>query len=452
MNKHVFLLFLFFLLVACENREFQVANQQDVKETNAKLRQRLSEISNRYKIVSYNSVVRKTPLDERSHQSMTTTSANVQVAKSDMEGFAIGGGIGAILGGAGGTIGGAIVGAHYAFVGAGLGAVVGAAIGTFSGGVLFGIPYAVVWSIDKAKSMEEDVTTIAQYPYSLDVYNPINDFSNCRVLFSEDISYSNVGMFHNYIISSLYNTSGTSLFEISKQDIISYIFNNVFCANEGSDDSYLSVYECVQHRIEDDFSEYLSSVDTYSCMNDEIIQLYFDNLEEIQEDRWLAYTQDFMRVIDEELSFTENERVLQINGCLSTFMYSKYLWNTNAPNVQCGTYLVFNVEHENWSFVMWNDNIFDRCQMMELQGEENLIFVPQIEEGVLRSLFLYDELTLSNVTLSECGQFYEDGNEIYLSISEDIQVALSDTSFVTLPNGTHQFQRFDKGYFLVFNN
>ena len=383
-------------------------------------------------------------------------SRDEKVSKADAEGFAIGGGIGGVLGGAVGTLVGAAVGSLTGPEAVPIGAVIGGAAGALTAGVIAGTIYAVIWSKEKAKSIQEEQqngsnggTMVSYNPNDLDCNNPINNLLQDFLLFNDSIAYSNIGFIHNYVISSSYDAYGSLLFDVSIQSIVDYTFDNIIAPAEGMESQFFMLRDLVYDNIENDYTNYADMDRTDIESNyDEVVSFYFENIPSIPESRWRAYTEDYMRIVDEELSLCDSNRVMLINGCLSTFIYSKYLWNFNAGNICSGKYIFFYPAEGEWVWVEDSD-IYSQYISLLTNEIPCLIFVPKVENGILKSMTLYDELSLLDY-VPETSQLYLDDGYLYLTLSGDEDVS-SLNSPLFIPSGTFEFQRFDKGYFIAIN-
>ena len=452
------LLLLFLFFASCKNSD-PITPQSKTELSgfeDTEFYLRLSNLSTRYVKLEPKQSPCRIQVNEFYEPGEFGESRDEKVNKADAEGFAIGGGIGGVLGGAVGTLVGAAVGLFTGPQSVPTGALIGGAAGTLTAGVIAGTIYAVIWSKEKAKSIEEEQqegsnggTMIAYNPNDLNSNNPINNFSQGPILFNDSIAYANIGFVHNYIISSSYNEFSTSLFDISESGILDYIFQNIIFPYEGMESEFFMLHDYIYDNIENDYANYVDMERPDIESNyDEVVSFYFENIPSIPESRWRAYTEDYMRIVDEELSLCDSNRVMLINGCLSTFIYSKYLWNFNAANISSGRYIFFYPEQELWLWVEDSD-IYSQYISFLTNEIPCLIFVPQFEDGVLKSMTLYDELSLLDYA-NETSQLYLDEGNLYLSLLEDVSVASSPFPLF-VPGGTFEFRRFNKGYFIVIN-
>lgn len=415
---------------ACNNEVSQKCISPEQREL--QMHQRLSSLKYKYGDITINGkkTIRRVKTENDDEENPNhTREEKVQIAKEDMEGFAIGGGLGL---GFGAAVGSVVPG-------------IGNGFGALCGGLIGGIVYAVVWSIDAANELQGDGTCSITRLYYIDSSNPIYSFSQPMELFDSSIECSNVGWMHNYIISSLHNDGQDSLLTLSHEEIIDYIFTTALSPIIGYENEYYALYEEIQDNIDNDYSTF--NISDY----DATIQLYFEDLHYISERFWHEYTEDFMQIVDDELSGYDDTRVMVINGCLSTFYYSRCLWNLNVPDVYSGTYLLFDVLQGEWEYIT-TEHIIEYYSAMLASGDilNKLIFVPRISNGVLTSLFLYDEI--STLEYLPDNSYVTDVLEsISMTLPNEYIIDTGNSQNLIFPSGIYPFQRFDEGYLIAID-
>lgn len=437
MKKILYCLAIIPFLLACQSNDVQYEKKNKMRmHSSDVLYDRLNELSETYANNNPNPSYNTDQINEL--DPTRENNFSISIAKEDMTGYAIGAGVGGLIGGAAGGAGGWLLGNAP-------GAVLGGALGTLFGAVVSAIPYSLVWSIAAIQMSIDEPLEPEDLVYSIDYDNPIRDFSTGSVFFDSNISYANVGYLHNYVISEMYN-SRCSLFTMSQPDIVAYLFENVFEATSGHEDEYAQLYDRIYTNIESDYADAHGSnvLQEY----DEYIDMYFDCLDRISECAWFNFTEDYMRIVDEELNGNDEERLMLINGSISTFFYSKSLWNTYAPSINSGTYIVFNIENGSWE-LLETDAICELYTHMLSAGNNILVFVPRIVNNELTALFLYDSISdllypqsFSNVIISD--------DSVTITSSVESLIEIGDSTNIVLPIDTYSFQRIENGYVLIF--
>ena len=348
----------------------------------------------------------------------------LEVAKEDMEGFAIGGGIGIALGGIIGSVGGV----PLAAIGAGAGALIG------------GIPYAVVWSIVAAKEKKENPNENIS---SLDDIIKIrHDFSmidyRCKEpLFSENIIGANVGFLHNYILSSLYHRNKDTFWDWSNEQII--------------DSTFVVLAEYYNSIQISDLSHLISNDLYYS--NEYIplhnyVELYFEYLNDVSESNWINFSEDFMNVINTQLS-DENE-IMLINGSISTFIYSYHLWNFNLPDIYVSDYICYR-NNGNFCHIRFNDSFRYNLECHIYSNNCKLHFIPVIKDSVISSLYIFDEISPIYYSLSYLPYIYKIDSTYYLTNDNYNIFVFDNNNQFYFPIGIYELKRFGGGY-IIFPN
>ena len=423
-------------LYACKNEQPIETLSNEQRETRLILR--VSSLKSKYtensdqigKVVNR---IRKSEGEGENNNSRTSREEKIRIAKEDMEGFAIGGGVWGAFGGAVGTI---------------INPGIGSAVGLLAGGAAGGIAYAVVWSINAANRPEEggngnnggcEIWRL----YSVDTNNPINNFSS-ELLFDNTIRYANTGWLHNYVLATLYDEDPDIFFNLSTEQIVDGMFSSALSPEIGCENDFWGLYNYIHGRIEYDYESAYADFDI--CGSDTIFQLYLDGLESIQETQWLSYTEDFMQIVDAELGDYDDQRTLLINGSLSTFMYSRMLWNLNIPKVADGVYIIYDPQYENWELITCND-IYELYNLFLSGGEYKMIFVPKISNGILKSLFIFNDLSMFDY-IADIPQINMENEELVIAVSSNISFSLPDGTSIMVPEGTYNGQRFDEGYFI----
>lgn len=357
-----------------------------------------------------------------------TDTEKLRVAKADSEGFAVGFAVGAVTGGAVGTL---------------VTPGVGTAIGTLSGGAAIGAAYAAIWSANEANTIRDERKEIMVLDdlYRLNTDNPINDLSNSSIIFDDSICGANIGFIHNAIILSLYFQDQDVFFSLSNEEIAYYVFEDYFRPYAGYEDEYYDMYMQVCNGIENDYHLNDDNVFVYP---DDIIEFYFEELQSIPSGSWTSYTEDFMRIVDQELE-DDNERIFLVNGTISTFIYSSFLWNLNIPSPYSGKYLMLDVTNGDWSGLL-TCNIEEQFQSM-LTDPRELIYVPVISNRNIIALFVFDEISTLDV-LPTNEYIILDGESMLLNVPQEISMNLGGQD-IFIPTGQYEFQRFNDGYFIA---
>lgn len=439
MKKILYCLVIIPFLLACQNSNepYDKTNQMRTYSNDA-LSNRLNELSETYVYNNPNQLLVSNTIDPNNLPISFYNKRKGMIAQEDMDGFAKGF---ETFGGIGGAIG------AIASIWAPLGSIVCGGIGTLAGGIPGGIAYAVVWSKNIAQQLRENPNSGTQIfwsdRYSLNIYEPIYDYSQSTILFDDDIKYANIGYLHNYAITSLNSTH--SLFDVSPSDIVSHVFENMFEASTGNELAYQQLYDVIYENIESDYENFNSS--STAMDYDECIGIYFDNLYRISETAWYSYTRDFMEIVDEELRYIDEDRLMLVNGSISTFYYSKCLWNLNAPNPYLGKYILFNTQNGAWQYVETND-VWQLYNMIAVESDA-LLFVPYITNGELKSLFLYDIFsTLNDIDGSQ--YLNQVGNDFSICIPSNLTLYMGSTEMI-LPEGTYPFLQIEDGYVVDIN-
>ena len=437
MKKMLFCMAFMPLFIACYNNEPQPQMNRINAHVpnNDALYDRLNELSETYAYNNPNPLFVLDTIDPNDPPISFYNKRKWMIAQQDMDGFAKGFETFGSIGGAIGAI---------ASIWAPLGIIACGGIGTLAGGIPGGIAYAVVWSKNIAQQLRENPNSGTQIfwsdRYSLNIYEPIYDYSQSIRLFDDDIKYANIGYLHNYAITTINNTH-SSLFDVSPTDIVNHVFENVFEASVGNEVAYQQLYDYSYAHIESDYENFNSS--STAMDYDECIGIYFDNLYRISETAWYSYTNDFMEIVDEELRYSDEDRLMLINGCLSTFYYSKCLWKLNAPNPYSGKYILFNTQNGTWQYVETND-VWQLYNTILASGDSLVLFVPYISNGELTSLFLYD-IFFSQNDIDGSQYLNQIDNILNLTIPSTLNLSIGSIE-TAIQEGTYSFQRIEDGF------
>lgn len=360
-----------------------------------------------------------------------TSEEKLRVAKADMEGFAMGAALGGAIGGAVGSIVPAA----------------GNGVGIFVGGAAAGAAYAAVWSKNEANAIKEEKEggqdAISDL-YLLDFNDPIVDFACSNLYFDSTIMYANVGFLHNVILSEFYCQDTMNFFCENDVEMVDFIFNNIYTPLHGCEVDHSFLYTEVSTNVSDDYLN--SSGNDISIDYDEMVQIYLGEIEHLPEYLWLSYTREFMQIIDEELRGIDEQRVLIINGCISTFLYSRCFWNTNIPSYCVGTCLIYNLQEGTWDTANL-ETINDLYLDFITNGTEFLILVPRYSNGQLESMFVFDDLSTID-KLQDVQYLIRSESDIYIYCPSDEDLDVPNANSTTIPAGTYILQRFDYGYFI----
>ena len=428
------------LLLACNNNEPQMNKIKAHVRNDDELYDRLNELSETYAYNNPNPLLVSDTINPNNLPISFYNKRNGLIAHEDARGYFIGNGIGGLIG-----FGiGALIGIYT-----GPGVFICAERGYTYGGIIGGVCYGAYKSIMYAQMLRENPNSGTQIfwsdKYLLNINEPIYDYSQSTTFFDDDIKYANIGYLHNYAITTINNTH-SSLFDVSPTDIVNHVFENVFEASEGNELAYQQLYDVIYENIESDYENYNSS--STAMEDDECIGIYFDNLYRISETAWYSYTRDFMKIVDEELRYNDEDRLMLINGCLSTFYYSKCLWKLNAPNPYSGKYILFNTQNGTWQYVETND-VWQLYNTILASGDSLVLFVPYISNGELTSLFLYD-IFFSQNDIDGSQYLNQIDNILNLTIPSTLNLSIGSIE-TAIQEGTYSFQRIEDGYVFDIN-
>lgn len=368
MKRNILQLGVFFLLVvllmSCSKCDVNIVNSSEVNEYDI-LSVKLDSLDNNYraKCIIMNSQKRASDEDETTLRKKE----KVGVAKADMEGFAIGAGVGGLFGG--------VVGAGW------LGSGIGAAI--------VGIPYSVVYSLSEYLNVtSEDSTSVSSVGI-----NPSDPIYENRYIpqFDSTISYSNVGCLHNYVIDKfIQQYDYADLMNMSYDDMLDCSINIL------RDSLLYNTEECdsIYSFARSEFSGINNSsvLDGYSPSDDNvygIILRYLETVMDIQEEDLLGYTSDFMSVVSQEL--TNLDEVFIVNASISVFYYSYILWKVEVSNNIPNIYIIAE-DNSYYLDVHCYEYLDDADYNSLLLTDDKLVFVPNFEDGVSTKLFLYNAM------------------------------------------------------------
>ena len=351
----------------------------------------------------------------------------VDIAKADMNGFAVGAGVGSIFGGFAGTI---VTG----------GSVVGAAVGGFIGAGIVGIPYSVVYSMSEylntTSGDSASVSSIESF-YKINFRDPIYEYQYTP-LFDNDILYSNVGCLHNYIVEKLVtNYTYDELIGMSQEDMLNYSITVL------RDSLLYNTEECdnIYSFVRDEFSgiNETSIFDGYSATDDNvygIILRYIESVMEISEDNLFGYTSEFMNLVDQEL--TNLDEIFLVNSSISIFYYSYNLWKLGISDKASNIYITADDYAEDLNVYCYEypneANYYNLLSMYD-----KLIFVPYFENGLSMRLFLFDAMEqLQNSSFN--GLFtIEDKNFLYLNSNFSITVECgAENGIICIDEGVYE--------------
>ena len=416
----LYVLFAAMLLCACSNDALQdVVVQNDTSE----LFCRLDSLTQHY-VKSRND---SRPLRRQSDDKEFTKEEKTKIAKADMEGFAIGAGL---------------IGSAGALVGAAAGGPIGAAIGGVSAGTVAGAAYAAVWSKNAANEILADRAEALAVDdiYKIDPFKPLIEDTIPGGWLDFDIKGANAGFLHNYALSRTYGTYSEDFFELG----VSETADNVLTTLEGElpdsiiEDARVLIYE----NIANDFNNLYGN--TSEAESDEIIQYYFNSLEEVADGNRFAFTEEFMRLVSEYCH--DEERIFFVNGCISVYNYSCHLWNLNVPDPIQNRYLCYDkIAH---SFVTLCSSSPDFIDYITAKETYSLIFVPKIRNNRIIALFAFDSQNVLNTVHNA----YVNGQDpIYFQTHGNPIVTFHDEDRTyDCPEGLYEFQRFREGYVVLF--
>lgn len=356
-----------------------------------------------------------------------------KIAKADMEGYAIGYGIGI------GT--GTLI--------ATVNAPAGFAIGITSAFALAEV-FSARWSSVAADEIRE--ATKAEITmedlYKLDPYHPINDFSTTIPWFDPSIPGASAGFLHNYSLSLLYKQHSEDFFELSAAQLSGDILDLLLQESYDDHETY-EIRTFAYNHLEQDLANWNSENSIIS--SEEVIQHYFQLLEEIPEENYIAFTGEYMQIVYQEIG--DEDRVILINGCLSTYVYSLHFWNLNVPYLYRTTYLCQNRQNRKFETVMCT-NPREVVLSWVTTGKFSIIAIPAIREERIVALFVFDELNpyfANNIINNRYVQIEENG--AYLNTIDNPAIIFEEERSkkqYACPKGRYEFQKFKEGYVVFF--
>lgn len=436
MKKIILILCMASLICACNSNE---PNEQNLtrEQIEQRMFERLSALKQKYQHQTFpDNNSEKHLLKTSNENSEFSSDEKCRIAKADAWGAIEGAAMGASIGGAVGTV--------VPSIGNGAGAI--------GGGVSLAAVYAVRRSKEEADAIREEHNNNAMAfddIYKLNTLHPINDFTFANHLFNDGIRFANIGFMHNYIISSIYNEVHEDFFDMSDEDLAANIFEDYFTPLSAHEQEYYNLF----NHVTMDFNLGLANAFTLSN-SDTIIQFYFEELADIPENSWCEYTEDFMQIVDQNLGELDEDRVLLINGCLSTFFYSKCLWNLNVPDNYSGKYVVFNITTGTWQYIECSQPALD--QLLISNYGNILVFIPHLNsEGDVTNLFLMDYNNSSQLTGLNNNPYIVGANETTsLIITPNNQffyesIDSNSPMHILISAGVYALQRFNEGYFLT---
>ena len=366
----VFLL-LVVLLMSCSKCDVNIVNSSEGNEYDI-LSAKLDSLDDNYCVKCImNSQKRASDEDETTLRKKD----KIDIAEADMNGFAVGAGVGAVFGGSIGSV----VGAGW------LGSGIGAAI--------VGIPYSVVYSLSEYLDITSDDSTSVSSIGNFYRINPSDPIYENRYIpqFDSTISYSNVGCLHNYVIDKLIQQYDyADLMNMSYDDMLDCSINILRDSLLYNTEECDSIYSFARNEF---FGINNSSVlDGYSPSDDNvygIILRYLETVMDIQEEDLLGYTSDFMSVVSQEL--TNLDEVFIVNASISVFYYSYILWKVEMSNNIPNIYIIAE-DNSYYLDVHCYEYLDDADYNSLLLTDDKLVFVPNFEDGVSTKLFLYNAM------------------------------------------------------------
>ena len=418
-------------LVACQDSNGDVSNIKKNGDTQSRIEYRLDSLDAAY--TSKGASIKKhkpaenTPEEKKDTEELKKKQDNAEIAEKDKDGFNDGAAVGGMFGAAIGSVA----------------TVIGTGWGTIIGGALGGIGGAVVSSIIEAAKKEDNQKNISAEEiglyiklekdiYAVDLRSPISIYKpDFNLFFDEQIIGANVGLYHNCIISSLYENNGKDMFDWSPEAIRDSTIKYVMDLVDAEDPQ--SVYNLLVES-----TQALGEVEDASTMNP-YIDRYMSYSRELMQNEVKAYTEEFMEIVQQELS--DEQEVLQINGTISTYYYSCCLWEPYMPTMYEGLYVCHD-DHNTFVLETYGENY--RYAMVT---DESITFigVPVIRNDKIESLFVFDDMRVLSTTSWNNYVYQQDSNQWIFEPTDDITFSIHGTEYV-IRQGTYQFDRFDGGY------
>ena len=117
----------------------------------------------------------------------------------------------------------------------------------------------------------------------------------------------------------MYNRYKDEFFEMSAEECICRTFDEYLYPIEGHEGVYYDFYNMLLDNCEYEYNRWKENPSDFAT--DEVILLFNEELKCVSDEYWFDYAQDYMRIVDQELGGWADERVLVINGYISTFFY-----------------------------------------------------------------------------------------------------------------------------------
>lgn len=408
----------------------------------AALCMRIDSLNKEYGISSHS--IRHKPQEDAEEQKDTQEMKKedkAKVIKADGAGFIDGSNCGSIIGTAIGII---------ATSGNPIGTAWGTVIGWATGGIIGATAASIIEAAEQEQGQLEYVdeegwvTTITSEKdiYAIDLRNPIYSSLYSSCVFDDQIIGSNVGWVHNYIISLLFANNGSQIFfwdhQILMDSIMDIYFDMLVADNADVDVTTFG-------------KEILYAINTKADSNDEYFNMYvssYKTLSQEQSDPEILknYTEEYMEIV--QASISSECYALAINGSISTYFYSARLWHTYIPNVRSSIYICANKYSKDF-YTLSGYDAFNGIVTGVLGDEFSFVGIPNIRDGKIESLFVFDELfPLHNVAFRNT-ENYISNNTFHLD--EDIVFQnLEYYDLLTIPAGTYHFDRFEEGYVVFF--
>lgn len=428
MKPFIISLFLAVLLCACSLSEKPDVTQFTLY-SNSSLYQMIDSLERAYSIqVEQCGLIGKS-LTARENE--FTEQEQLRIAQADMEGFAEGAALGALLGGMYGSTVPAI----------------GTAAGGVSGAVALGVAYAAVWSANAANAIrdERQEELSVENLYLIDSDNPIKNQSNMTFWFDNSIRGANAGFYHNYCLSQIYNQMGYDFWEQSLENIVDNVFDVFNQTPQVDIDFFNEVHMCARENIITMYDE-----DTIYNIYDaeELVHVYIRDFIVLPDNHRVQFTNDFMSIVNDILPDTT--QIYTINGAISTFIYSWYLWNLNLPDKFQNQYICLNLSN-NFECVSLTTPA-DFWQYNVMNPQYGFVAIPIVQGEDLIALVIYDEMFNLNLIDNSRIRYVEEVCYLYIFSNEELYVIDSQTNTrYTFPAGEYEMKKFRDGYLVVRN-
>lgn len=243
----------------------------------------------------------------------------------------------------------------------------------------------------------------------IDLRKPIFDFLYDGLPVGFDgIPGGTLGWFHNVIVTELLHNSEYMMIErddvecrmrfiaeyiemykgeLLRSDKI-FMDDDVLCRYDVGDIFEMTDMSSHYDEIDNTFIQSFSDIDGWS----ELQELYFSELAYIPNSKRYDYSIDYMRKITD--FYTQGEisdmELLLINGSISVYLYSGFLWNDFIPNPNVSNNILVKTLHDEWI-------VFEgrRCffEYLTSNGPHiQYVGFPNVVDGVVTEIFFFQDV------------------------------------------------------------